>query len=69
MIHDDKTIASQLHRLILLLPDMVVEQYVTLKTPSAMSTLAVKLARESFFGEEVMKKCTPQGKTEYDVWL
>ena len=47
-------------------PDEVVEKYATLKTPGAMSTLAVKLARESFFGEEVMKRCTPQGKTEHD---
>ena len=47
-------------------PDEVVEKYATLKTPSAMSTLAVKLARESFFGKEVMKRCTPQGKTEHD---
>ena len=31
-----------------------------------MSTLAVKLARESFFGDNTMEKCTPQGKSEYD---
>ena len=34
-----------------------------MKTPSKMSTLAVKLACESFFD---MEKCTPQGKSEYD---
>ena len=33
-------------------PDEVVEKYVTLKTPGAMSTLAVKLARESFLAKK-----------------
>jgi len=28
-----------------------------------MSRLAVKVARESFYGEEIMEKCTPQNKT------
>ena len=47
-------------------PDEVVENYTTLKTPGSMSTLAVKQARESYFGEAVMKRCTPQGKIEHD---
>ena len=41
-------------------PDLVVEKYIGLKTPAMMSRLAVKLARESFFGEEVMEQCTSQ---------
>jgi len=45
-------------------PDLVVEKYAALKKTGSMSRLAVKLARESFFGEEIMEKCTPQGKDE-----
>ena len=47
-------------------PDQVVNKYLQLKIPAKMSTLAVKLARESFFGEEIMGNCTPQGKNDHD---
>ena len=47
-------------------PDQVVNKYLQLKIPAKMSTLAVKLARESFFGEETMGNCTPQGKSDHD---
>ena len=46
-------------------PDLVVEKYYKLKIPSKMSTLAVKLARESFFGDELMAKCTVKGTREF----
>lgn len=44
-------------------PDVVVEKYAALKSPALMSRMAVKLARESFFGEELMQCCTPQGNS------
>ena len=47
-------------------PDQVVEKYKQWKTPSGMSRLAVKLARESYFGENVLGMCTPQGRSEQD---
>lgn len=31
-----------------------------------MSRLAVKLARESFFGKDIMGSCTPHGKSNQD---
>ena len=31
-----------------------------------MSRLAVKLAQESFFGNDVMGNCTPQGRSDHD---
>ena len=32
-----------------------------LQTESKIGVLAVKLARQAFFGDETMKKCTPRG--------
>ncbi len=36
-----------------------------MKTESKVGTLAVKLARQSFLGDDVMKRCTIQGVREY----
>ena len=47
-------------------PDQVVRKYIKLKTPTKMSTLVIKLARESLFGEEIMAGCTLKGKSDYD---
>lgn len=41
--------------------DMVVAKYPKLRTVSKASTLAVKLAKESVFGEDVMRQCTVHG--------
>ena len=60
------TVSHAEPRFIPLHPDQVVEKYPQLKTPSGMSRLAVKLARESFFGEKVMGLCTPQGRSDQD---
>lgn len=46
-------------------PFVVVEKYPMLKCMSRMPTLAVKLARESFFGKNMMVKCTVQGCREH----
>ena len=69
-IYQNRSTEHQIHhrpsRFLPLHPDLVVEKYISLKTPSKMSTLAVKLARESFFGKNTMEKCTPKVKSEYD---
>lgn len=45
----------------LLNPDVVVLKYAMYKSESKIGTLAVKLARESFFGQAVLGKCTVAG--------
>lgn len=57
--------STQNTNLQLLNPDLVVEKYYKLKIPSKISTLAVKLARESFFGTDLMAKCTVKGTREF----
>ena len=39
----------------------VLQSYPMLQTESKIGVLAVKLARQAFFGDETMKKCTPRG--------
>lgn len=51
---------------ILLPPDDVVSNYIKLKNPSTMARLSVKLAREAFFGVELMGKCTVAGQRGFD---
>ena len=41
-------------------PD-ILRKYPTLRTECKMSILAVKLAREAFFGDSILKRCTPRG--------
>ena len=41
--------------------NMVVAKYSKLKGEAKAPTLAMKLAKEAIFGDEVMKKCTPVG--------
>ena len=43
---------------------MVIDRNPKLLSESKVSTLALKLARESFFGEAVMLKCTVAGDRE-----
>ena len=45
--------------------ERVVSKYSKMKTESKVGTLAVKLARQSFFGDDVMRRCTVQGVREY----
>ena len=44
--------------------ESVMEKYRKLKTVGSAGTLAVKLAKESFFGEEVLVRCTVYGARE-----
>ena len=48
----------------LLPPDTVLSKYPSMTTISKLGRLAVKLARESFFGPEIMEKCTVFGCTD-----
>ena len=45
--------------------ERVVSKFSKMKTESKIGTLAVKLARQSFFGDDVMKRCTVQGVREF----
>lgn len=45
-------------------PKRVIEYHPKLMCPSKVPTLAVKLAKESFFGEDVMAMCTVSGNRE-----
>lgn len=49
----------------LISPLVVLAKYNRMKTLSKISTLAVKLAKESFFGKVVMKQCTVKGTQEH----
>ena len=58
---------SQLHQLSqpLAVPEDTIRKYPKLTVLSKVSTLAVKLARESYFGAEVLKGSTVAGCREY----
>ena len=43
----------------------VLKQNPELRTESGCGTLAQRLAKEALFGEEVMKRCTPNGSKKY----
>lgn len=45
--------------------DIILKKYSTLHNEKAIGTLAVKLASESFFGNEVLKKCTVMGLRDF----
>ena len=49
----------------LLQPTTVFQKYPNLLCKSKLETLAVKLAREAFFGDQVLMKCTVAGKRDY----
>lgn len=46
-------------------PYVIIEKYKQLKSFSKISTLSVKLAKESYFGIELMKKSTVKGTREH----
>ena len=39
----------------------VLQKYPELQTDAKMGVLGVKLAREAFFGDDILKRCTPRG--------
>ena len=44
-------------------PD-VLQKYKELRTECKITLMAVKLAREAFFGDGILKRCTPRGWNE-----
>ena len=46
-------------------PDSVVKKYPSLLKSSRIPTLALKLAKEAYFGPEVMKHCTVKGNSGF----
>ena len=48
-------------------PSVVVEKYKKLKARFKITTLAVKLARESFFGNDLLRQCTVMGTREFSA--
>lgn len=57
--------SSEIKKNTLIHSDRVLERYSKMKTESKIGTLAVKLARQSFFGDDIMKCCTVQGIREF----
>jgi len=51
----------------LIKPSDVVRRYESLLVPSRLPTLSVKLARESFFGQQVLDSCTVCGSRGQDA--
>ena len=49
-------------------PQKVIESHSSLICPSKISTLAMKLAKESFLGEEVMARCTVAGSISSTIY-
>ena len=49
----------------LLSPAVVIAKYAELLVANKAPTLAMKLAREAYFGEEVMAQCTVMGCRDY----
>ena len=45
-------------------PALVIQQYPKLRGEGKAGTLAVKLAREAFFGDDVLVQCTPGGSRD-----
>ena len=53
--------STSINKLKLATPEVVVAKYSRLRVESKVGILAVKLAKESFFGEEVLERCTVSG--------
>ena len=59
---DTNTLPSQqIPKTKLLTPQAILQKYSKLRGEALAGVLAVKLAREAYFGPEVMKKCTVRG--------
>ena len=56
--------SSAINKKKLVPPETVIENNRSLMCPSKVSTLALKLAKESFFGEEIMARCTVAGSRD-----
>ena len=57
--------SSEIKKSKLVSAEVVINKFSKMKTESKVGTLAVKLARQTYFGDEVMRKCTVQGVREF----
>ena len=57
--------STAINKTILLPSSVVLSRYPNLKGETKVGTLAMRLARESFFGEDVMAKCTVMGCRDF----
>ena len=53
--------SSQINQAELIDPNTVIKKYSNYYSPSRVSTLAQRLARESYFGDNILEKCTVMG--------
>ena len=53
--------SSAINQQTLVSPEDVIQRYHSLKGVAKASTLAVRLAREAYFGDDVLGKCTVAG--------
>ena len=68
-MHHNKTIkkavnilsSSQINKSRLIDPDVIIRKYPYYQTVSRIGTLAQRLAQESYFGDDVLEKCTVMG--------
>ena len=67
LINNDKALPSGAIEETLSAANDDIARYPNLKG-SKLPTLAVKLAKEAFFGEKIMKQCTPLGGRKLPTW-
>ena len=53
--------SSQINKARLIDPDVIIRKYPNYQTVSRIGTLAQRLAQESYFGDDVLEKCTVMG--------
>ena len=53
--------SSQINKSRLIDPDVIIREYPNYQTVSKIGTLAQRLAQESYFGYDVLEKCTVMG--------
>ena len=56
--------SSVINKTKLVTPNSIIQSNPSLMCPSKVPTLALKLAKESFFGDEVMARCTVAGSRD-----
>lgn len=57
--------SSQINRAGLTDPNTIIKKYAHYRTLSRVSTLAQKLASDSYFGDDVLEKCTVMGCRDF----
>ena len=52
----------------LVLLDVFLHTHATMVTEPKMGALAIKLAREVFFGDSILQKCSPRGSGNFPFY-